>query len=111
MSWILGLKSASKSEPQISPRTAKRNKLQEERVQRAHQRDKLKKQLKAAQEAREAADLAEAELFALDPEIFIKNESAEEVSESILDEDDVAIMVDFDTENADDSATAMESLR
>ena len=55
MSWIGALK-GKKSEPEVSPRTAKRNKLQAERLQRAQQRDRLKKQLKAVQEAKEAAE-------------------------------------------------------
>ena len=82
-------------------------------MQRAHQREKLRKQLKSAQEAKEAADLAEAELFALDPEIFVGSESLGEISESILDEEEppAVIMVDFEAENADDSATAMDNLR
>ena len=91
MSWLSGLKGTTSSkppEPKVSPRTAKRNKLQEERLQRAHQREKLRKQLKSAQEAKEAADLAEAELFALDPEIFVGGESTGEISESILDEEE-----------------------
>ena len=79
MSWFGALKgqSTSKPPPEVSPRTAKRKKLQEERLHRAHQREKVKKQLKAVQEAREAADLAEAELFALDPEIFAGDNSCE----------------------------------
>ena len=57
MSWLGGYKpSTSKSEPQVSPRTAKRNKLQEERVKRAHQREKLRKQIQAAQIAQEEAE-------------------------------------------------------
>ena len=115
MSWLSGYKgpSTSNSEPpKVSPRTTKRNRLQEERLQRAHQREKLRKQLKSAQEAKEAADLAEAELFALDPEIFVGAETSEEVSESILDdEEQPIIMVDFDQQNEDDSATAMDNLR
>ena len=113
MSWLGALKNSSKSEPsepKVSPRTAKRNKLQAERLQRAQQRERLRKQLKAAQEAREAANLAEAELFAIDPDIFAENESAEEVSESILDEDEV-IMAEFDTENDTDDAKALEGLK
>ena len=113
MSWF-GYKapSANKSS-EVSPRTTKRNQLQAERLARAQQREKLKNQLKAAQEAREAADLAEAELFALDPEIFAVDDTAEEVSESILDDEEPPNieMVDFEAENADDSATAMDNLR
>ena len=91
MSWF-GYKAPStseSSEPQDSPRTAKRKKLQAERLQRALQRDKLRKQLKAAQEAREAADLAEAELFALDPDIF-EGTLDEEVSSDILEDSDTS---------------------
>ena len=70
MSWLGALKNSSKSEPtepKVSPRTAKRNKLQQERLQRAQQRERLRKQIKAAQEAQEAANLAESELLAIDP--------------------------------------------
>ena len=91
MSWF-GYKApttSESSEPQISPRTAKRKKLQEERLQRALQRDRLRKQLKSAQEAREAADLAEAELFALDPNIF-EDTLDEEVSSDILEDSDTS---------------------
>ena len=93
MSWLGALKNSSKSEPtepKVSPRTAKRNKLQEDRLQRALQREKLRKQLKSAQEAKEAADLAEAELFALDPNIF-EGSIDEEVSEDILEKSDTIL--------------------
>ena len=89
MSWLRGYKNPAESkEPEVSPRTAKRNKLQEERIQRALQRDRLKKQLKAVQEAKEEADLAEAELFALDPEIF-----AERPEDSDIPESEIAILL------------------
>ena len=116
MSWF-GYKAPSTNKPaQVSPRTEKRNQLQAERLARAQQREKLKKQLKAVQEAKEEADLAEAELFALDPEIFEGTLDGQEISEEILDEstEDLladATMVDFEAENADDSATAMDNLR
>jgi hypothetical protein len=115
MSWLGALKNSSKSEPtepKVSPRTAKRNKLQQERLQRAQQRERLRKQIKAAQEAQEAANLAESELLAIDPEIF-EGDIDEEVSEDILDKtaEEEVIMVDFDQENVDDSATAMDNLR
>ena len=111
MSWIYGFKgpSTSQAEPQISPRTAKRQKLQQERLERARQREKLRKQIKAAQEARDEANLAEQELLALDPSIF-EGSVDEEISEDILDVSDI-IMTNFDEENADDSATAMDNLR
>ena len=111
MSWLGGYKGPSKKSEESDSREAKRKKLEAERLQRAQQRDKLRKQLKAAQEAKEAADLAEAELFALDANIFADDETLESVSESILDEEEEPIMVDFDAENADDSATAMDNLR
>ena len=111
MSWLDRLKGTPASNPTtpiVSPRTAKRNKLIQDRLQRAHQREKLRKQLKSAQEAKEAADLAELELFALDPNIF-EGAVDEEVSEDILDEidDDVA---DFDVENGTDGDKALDKL-
>ena len=95
MSWF-GYKAPSSSnqtEQNVSPRTAKRNKLQAERLQRAQQREKLRKQLKSAQEAKEAADLAEAELFALDPTIF-EADLDEQASEDILDETEEETMAE-----------------
>ena len=64
MSWF-GYKApttSDSSEPKVSPRTAKRNKLQEDRLQRAKQRNKLKQQLKAVQEAKEEADRKNCEM-------------------------------------------------
>ena len=123
MSWFGALKgpSANKPEQEDSPRTAKRKKLQEERLQRARQRDKVKKQIKAVQEAREAADLVEAELFALDPEIFAGEESSEITDEeaALLLEDTVdsqptleeaGTMEDFETENGTDGEKALDKL-
>ena len=117
MSWLSGLKGTSTSkppEPKVSPRTAKRNRLQEERLQRAKQRERLRKQLKSAQEAKEAADLAEAELFALDPSIF-QGEVDEDISLDILEDDpaveEVVIMTDFDAENGTDGKGALGDLK
>ena len=108
MSWF-GYKAPSTStEQKVSPRTAKRNKLQTERLQRAHQREKLRNQLKAAQEAKDAADLAEAELLALDPDIF-EGDIIEDVSEDILDESDTK-MANFDELNEDNGADAIKML-
>ena len=123
MSWFGALKGASaakSSEPEVSPRTAKRNKLQKERLQRALQREKLKRQLKSVQEAKEAADLAEAELLALDPDIFEPGEEVE-VSEDILDDTEgdsvttdtdnsAVIMEDFEKENGTDGDKALDKL-
>ena len=123
MSWLGGYKPSTSKPPEVDPRQAKRDKLQAERLARAEQREKLKKQVKAAQEAKEAADLAASELLALDPDILtgedtVVSESEIEqlladVGESILDEDEpqIAAMVDFEEENGNDSATAMDNLR
>ena len=107
MSW-LGYKgiSSKPAEPSDSPRTAKRNKLQAERLQRSQQREKLRQQLKAAQEARDEANLAEAELLALDPSIFEDNSENVEVSEDILEDDIMAD--DFDVENGTDGDKALD---
>ena len=113
MSWIRGIvKTTSDStEPKVSPRTAKRNKLQEERLQRARQRDRLKKQLKSVQEAKDAADLAEAELLALDPEIFEGTIEDIDVSEDILNESIGEAMAEaFEDENGTDAEKAMDKL-
>ena len=114
MSWLGALKGTSNKPPEppkVSPRTAKRNKLQADRLQRAEQREKLRKQFKAVQEAKEAADLAELELFALDPEIF-EGAVDEEVSEDILEEEiePAANMTNFDEKNEDNAEDAMKNL-
>ena len=103
MSWFGALKGPSTSKPTVSPRTAKRNKLQADRLLRAEKRNKLKQQIKSAQEAREEANLAEAELLALDPDIFegtIDQEVAEDILDDSAEADQAVTMADFDTENA-----------
>ena len=109
MSWFGYKAPSTDAEPKVSPRTAKRNKLQAERLQRAHQREKLKNQLKAAQEAKDAADLAEAELLALDPDIF-EGAIDEEISEDILDISEEPKMANFDSLNEDNGADAIKNL-
>ena len=109
MSWFGYKAPSTNAEPKVSPRTAKRNKLQAERLQRAHQREKLKNQLKAAQEAKDAADLAEAELLALDPDIF-EGAIDEEISEDILDISKEPKMANFDSLNEDNGADAIKNL-
>ena len=136
MSWRGGYKgpSTSKSEPQVSPRTAKRNKLQEERLKRAEQRDKLRKQVQEAQAAQVEADKTVQQLLALEPDLLSGEDTfvSEGEVDNLLADDSVdqqppagiedlvvdqpppaeaAIMVDFEEQNEDDSATAMDNLR
>ena len=113
MSWIGGYKAPSNSAAELAEaREAKRKKLEADRAERAKQRESRQKQLRAAIEARKEADQALEDLQGLDPDIFA-GESVEEISDTILDEDEneAAIMVDFDQENGEDSATAMDNLR
>ena len=113
MSWIGGYKAPSNTAAELAEsREAKRKKLEADRAERAKQRESRQKQLRAAIEARKEADQALEDLQNLDPDIFA-GESVEEVSDTILDEgeNETAIMVDFDQENGDDSATAMDNLR
>ena len=113
MSWISGLNkpSTSKStEPQDDPREVKRKKLEADRLFRTQQREQSRKRVLAAQEARKEADQALKDLLAIDPDILEGELPDQEISEDILDETD-AIMVDFELEDADDSATAMDNLR
>ena len=84
MSWIRGYAKPSTSEPQVSPRTAKRNKLQEERLQRAEQREKHRKQLQAAQAAQDEAEQALKDLLEIDPEILQGEDVS--VAESEIDQ-------------------------
>ena len=79
--------------------------------------------MKAVQEAKEAADLVEAELFALDPEIFdgsdsvnITDEEAALLLENTGQETlevpaEPVIMADFDAENGTDGKSALSDLK
>ena len=118
MSWLSGYK--SKPAPEEDPREARRKKLEAEtaeRRQRTQQRAARQKQLQAAIESREAADQALKELnqalkelLEIDPDIFEGPDiPLEDIPEDILD--DEVIMVDFDQQNEDDSATALDNLR
>ena len=83
MSWF-GYKAPSTSKPdEVSPRTAKRDKLDAERRQRAQHRDKLRKQVQEAQVAQQEADQAVQDLLALDPDILAGDDTY--VSESEVD--------------------------
>ena len=94
MSWLAGYKKSSSS---TESREEKRERLEAERQQRLQKRAELHRQLQQAQQARDEAEQAYQELLAIDPDIF---------------EGEVAVeMVDFDQENAEDSATAMDNLR
>ena len=119
MSWF-GYKAPTASKSTVSPRTAKRDKLDAERRQRAQTRDKLRKQVQEAQLAQQEADQAVQNLLAIDPDILVGDDTyvseseidnlLEDTSEDAIDEE-VAVMVDFDQQNEDDSATAMDNLR
>ena len=118
MSWLSGYKakpSTSKEPTESELREIKRQKLEAERESRAKNRAALQKQLAVAQQARQEANEALQGLLDIDPEIFEGSEAVEDVSEDILDnsldEENAVIMVDFDRENAEDSATAMDNLR
>ena len=118
MSWIRGFKAASSSSsepntPQISPRTAKRNQLQAERIQRAEHRQKLRKQLQSAKEAQEEADKAVQDLLAIEPDILAgedTNVSESEIESLLAEDESIAIMVDFEKEDGTDGEKAMEKL-
>ena len=120
MSWLSGYKSKPSTSQNSGPseeqlRETKRQKLQEERLLRAKQRAEHKKQLQAIIQSRKEADQALQDLLDIDPLIF-EGESIEitdDEVEAILDkvDNEEVAMVDFDKENADDSATALDNLR
>ena len=70
MSWFGALKQSTSSQPKVSPRTAKRNKLDADRKVRAEQRAARRKQLEATLKAEKEADEALVDLLELDPNIF-----------------------------------------
>ena len=123
MSWLSGYKSKPSTSQDSGPseeqlREAKRQKLQEERLLRAKQRAEHKKQLQSIIQSRKEADQALQDLLDIDPLIFegesieITDDEVEAILETStkVDNEEVA-MVDFDKENADDSATALDNLR
>ena len=114
MSWLSGYKKSSTcaatSEEDI--REARRKKLEADRLLRTQQREQTKKKLLAAQASRVEADKALQDLLDIAPDILSGDTDTEvEVSEDILNDNSVAEMVDFDQENENDSATAMDNLR
>ena len=114
MSWLSGYKKSSTcaatSEEDI--REARRKKLEADRLLRTQQREQTKKKLLAAQASRAEADKALQDLLDIAPDILSGDTDTEvEVSEDILNDNSVAEMVDFDQENENDSATAMDNLR
>ena len=115
MSWLSGYKSKpSTSDPDKPPasqiREEKRLKLEAERKHRAEQREKSRKQLKAAQEAREEANLAYQQFLAIAPDVFEGDITDEVPEEDILDDSSNDIMADFMTENGEDAEKAMDKL-
>ena len=113
MSWLTGYKSKpSTSESEADSREAKRNKLEADRLQRTQQREATKRQLLAAQESREQATKALQELLNISTDIFDGEETLEnEQNISDLSDDSEIIMVDFDKQNEEDVATALDNLR
>ena len=106
MSWVRGYSKPDTSES----REERRRKLEEDRQSRARKRQQLQNQLAAAQQSRQEADQALQDFLDIDPDIFEESELVEEASEDLLDIQEIE-MVDFDQENAEDSATAMDNLR
>ena len=109
MSWLQ--RYSKTTDGTAESREEKRKKLEEDRKNRAKTRAELQKHLAALQQSCQEADQALQSLLEIDPTIFEGPESGVEVSEDILEDEEVAIMVDFDQENAEDSATAMDNLR
>ena len=117
MSWLRGYKkpepstSAEPTEKEI--REAKRQKLEADRLLRAQQRNKLRKQLLAAQESQAEANQALQDFLDIDPEIFSGEVSTEEVTEDILNdsaEERVTMAEAFDVENGTDGDKALDKL-
>ena len=119
MSWIGGYKGPAKKESES--REEKRKKLEAERTLRAQHREKLRKQVQAAQEAEEESDQAVKNILAIDPDILAGDDTfvSESEIDNLLTDDvgnqtpivDIIAETDFDQENGEDSATAMENLR
>ena len=114
MSWLSGYKakpSTSDEATKEDAREAKRKKLEadrKERHQRSQLREQTKRQLLAAQLAREEADKALQDLLDIAPDIF--SGTTEEVSEDILNDSNDITMADFETENGTDGDKAMDKL-
>ena len=117
MSWLGGYKPkppTDQASAPVDPREAKRQKLQAEREARAKQRENRQKQLQATIKARQEADQALKDFLNIDPDIFEGESSDSEISESILDDEEIAaepIMADFADENGVDGEKALDNLR
>ena len=120
MSWLRGYQSSKL--PEEDSREERRKKLEAERLHRAEQRAQHKKSLEAATTARKEANEALNDLLALDPSIFEGIESSGDTTESVLQdieeilaessEPSSPVMADFETENGQDEAKALqEALR
>ena len=83
--------------------------MEEDRLARAQQRAQRQSELEATIKAERELEEAIENLLEIDPEIFA-NENEVSVPDSEVAEL-LGIMVDFDAENGDDSATAMDNLR
>ena len=112
MSWLSGYKakpSTSSAASETDLREAKRKKLEADRLVRAQQRAARQKQLQQVEQSRKEADEALRELCELADDIFEDEPGIDnDVSEDILED---FIMANFDQENEDDSATALDNLR
>ena len=98
MSWITGYKQKVATE---DPRETKRKKLEFDRQKRAQDRAARQAQLQAALKACQEADQAFKDLCEIAPDLFEGEVSSQEVSEDILDEEEL-VMADFEDENGTD---------
>ena len=111
MSW-LGYKTSKPTVSEADIREARRIKLEQDRLARKKQREQRQKALDNAVKAREEADQALRELHEIAPDIFDYTATEDdEVSTDILENSAEKIEMDFDEENGDDVATAMDNLR
>ena len=107
MSWITGYKQKVATE---DPRETKRKKLEFDRQKRAQDRAARQAQLQAALKACKEADQAFKDLCEIAPDLFEGEVPNQEVSEDILDEEEI-VMADFEDENGTDGDKALDQLK
>ena len=113
MSWLGGYKSNKPGTSAEDSRELKRKKLEAdrlERLERAHKRAELNKQLQAAEQARQEANQALQDLLSLDPEIFSGDPTEVEIELDILEDDSAVVIMNFDQENSTDGDKAIEKV-
>ena len=113
MSWLGGYKSNKPGTSAEDSRELKRKKLEAdrlERLERAHKRAELNKQLQAAEQARQEANQALQDLLSLDPEIFSGDPTEVEIELDILEDDSAVVIMNFDQENGTDGDKAIEKV-